>query len=157
MTDPQTPQKLLAESALTGPTLHPWQIRPEVADLQELLCAHGFPLQVDGNFGYRTEDAVRRFQRRHRLRADGVVGSQTWATLKGNLQPGQRILKLGHSGSDVYELQGLLRIQGHDIRRDGIFDQATEAAVRSFQAQHKLKISGIVDSTTWTLLGGGSL
>lgn len=38
-------------------------------------------LTVDGQFGARTESAVEAFQQRSGLKADGIVGSQTWAAL----------------------------------------------------------------------------
>jgi hypothetical protein len=39
-------------------------------------------LVVDGHFGAVTDTAVRAYQRRHGLLVDGVVGSQTWNTLR---------------------------------------------------------------------------
>lgn len=38
-------------------------------------------LAVDGIFGWRTEAAVKTFQRNHGLVADGIVGPKTWAKL----------------------------------------------------------------------------
>jgi hypothetical protein len=38
-------------------------------------------LVVDGNFGPRTEAAVREFQRRQQIVPDGIVGPKTWAAL----------------------------------------------------------------------------
>ena len=54
----------------------------EVADLQMLLNSkYGYDLEVDGNFGKATESAVKDFQKKHGLTADGVVGKKTWAAL----------------------------------------------------------------------------
>lgn len=57
---------------------------PEVLDLQELLLELGFdPGAVDGRFGPSTAGAVRAFQVSVGIRADGIAGPQTWATLDG--------------------------------------------------------------------------
>jgi peptidoglycan hydrolase-like protein with peptidoglycan-binding domain len=37
---------------------------------------------VDGNFGSKTERAVRDFQKKKNLQVDGTVGNQTWAALR---------------------------------------------------------------------------
>ncbi|MDP3235654.1 MAG: peptidoglycan-binding protein [Myxococcales bacterium] len=52
---------------------------PEVSRLQELLNARGASpaLSVDGDFGAKTEEAVRAFQRSQTLAEDGVVGPDT--------------------------------------------------------------------------------
>ena len=41
-------------------------------------------LVVDGQFGPRTESAVRAYQFSHDLVVDGIVGPQTWAALEGS-------------------------------------------------------------------------
>jgi peptidoglycan hydrolase-like protein with peptidoglycan-binding domain len=50
---------------------------PQVAVLQRDLTAVRFPIQSSGVFGSRTKLVVERFQSRHALAADGVVGPQT--------------------------------------------------------------------------------
>lgn len=42
-------------------------------------CLH---ISDDGSFGPKTEAAVKRFQRDHKLTVDGVVGPKTWAALR---------------------------------------------------------------------------
>lgn len=157
MNSPHHAAHLLCADALVGQTVYPWETGAMVEEMQELLCAHGLPVRVDGNFGYRTENEVRRFQRQHQLRVDGIVGPQTWATLKVTVPAGKRALRKGRTGMDVYELQGLLRVQGYSIQRTGIFDKETESSLLDFQKRHKLRLTGIVDVTTWTLLRGGFL
>lgn len=49
--------------------------------IQEWLTLHGTAVAIDGGFGPATEEAVRRFQTRRRLPADGVVNQATYAGL----------------------------------------------------------------------------
>ena len=63
----------------------------EVKRLQKLLH-----LYEDGIFGSITEEAVKAFQREHRLVADGIVGTQTWfmlAQLDRTLKVSKRKIK----------------------------------------------------------------
>lgn len=42
---------------------------------------HGYSIQVDGDFGPETENAVRDFQSSHNLTLTGVVNYATWQAL----------------------------------------------------------------------------
>ena len=53
------------------------------ADLQKALLRAGYdPGPIDGRLGKKTRSAVKAFQKKNGLTADGVVGEKTWATLK---------------------------------------------------------------------------
>ncbi len=49
--------------------------------LQEKLNRKGYNLKVDGDFGGKTETAVKDYQKKNGLTSDGVVGPKTWAKL----------------------------------------------------------------------------
>lgn len=51
-------------------------------------------------------------------------------------------------GDEVILLQWLLREQGYEVPESGIYDAATALAVRNFQRQHKLPLTGEVDART---------
>lgn len=59
----------------------------EVKKLQELLNKNGFSLIADGDFGLKTEAAVKEFQKKKNLIADGIVGPKTWEALGINTAP----------------------------------------------------------------------
>lgn len=53
-----------------------------VRRVQQRLTVNGYSLgAIDGDFGAKTEAAVKRFQADFRLTADGVIGQQTWIQL----------------------------------------------------------------------------
>lgn len=63
------------------PTLRLGSTGPFVTRLQLALTTTGEQLSQDGQFGPRTQRAVKRFQEAHGLGADGIVGPDTWAAL----------------------------------------------------------------------------
>ena len=141
----------------SSPEVQPWDTGIAVIELQELLNAHGYRRRIEGDFGSKTENAVRNFQAHHGLRADCVVKPDMWLILKQTVQPGTRLLKLGRSGKDVYELQGLLQVNGYSVERSGVFDEATRMSVMEFQTRCKLKVNGVVGRMVWALLRGQPL
>lgn len=144
----------IPETAIApGPTLSPWDIDPAVSEMQELLRAHGYSVPVNNDFDWKTEAAVKAYQRKHKLKIDAIVGPETWTSLKSTVKPGVRILREGCSGADVYELQGLLQVQGYVIKRDGVFGAETQSAVMAFQQRQNLQVTGMVNPVTWALLG----
>lgn len=112
---------------------------PAVRDVQRRLEDLGLPTHdPSGEFGPATRQAVRTFQQRRGLVADGVVGPDTWKVLvEAGYALGDRLLYLTDPmlrGDDVRELQRRIGQLGFDAGKDdGIFGPDTEAALFEFQ------------------------
>ncbi|MFH1833777.1 MAG: peptidoglycan-binding protein, partial [bacterium] len=132
----------------------------QVVDIQTRLAALDYFLGregADGFFGPHTESAIRAFQQRRLLYADGVVADNTWMELvEAGYEPGDRLLYLRvpyMRGDDVLYLQRRLDELGFDCGPvDGIFSPALEVAVTEFQRNTGLNVDGIVGETTLDLL-----
>ena len=138
-------------------------------------------LTVDGIFGSRMTETVKRFQKQFNLTADGVVGRQTWykisyiyvsvkdlaeltsegETATGILSDGtwgDTVLRIGSSGSAVEQLQFWLNTLAQyessipSVTVDGVYGSGTAGAVRAFQRRYGLSVDGVVGRATWTEL-----
>lgn len=85
---------------------------PAVAVAQLLLNRTGATLTVDGDFGRRTDAAVRGFQRQRSLGVDGIIGKNTWPRLKSAEQ--LQVL----DSIDVFD-PNLYQIEASRLRREG--------------------------------------
>ncbi|HLB04220.1 MAG TPA: glycoside hydrolase family protein, partial [Gaiellaceae bacterium] len=54
-----------------------------------MLTSTGFDVRADGDFGPRTEEAVRTFQAASGLVVDGIAGPRTWEVLSGQMAPSE--------------------------------------------------------------------
>lgn len=66
------------------PTIRKGSRGEAVTECQEILVDLGYDIGasgIDGVFGAKTEAAVKLFQKRHGLTADGIVGPRTWEQL----------------------------------------------------------------------------
>lgn len=145
----------------------------EVTTLQQRLKDLGFfKASVTGYFGSATKDALIQFQQAKGLTPDGVAGTSTEASLgdsstsskpereSSNPRPQLRkessghVLQLGDRGSQVSALQESLARAGLPSGARGIFDEATQDAVRQFQQTKGLTPDGIVGSQTMAALPG---
>ena len=128
----------------------------DVKQLQQYLIQLGYDLGkwgADGEFGDATELAVKDFQKKNGLEADGQYGKKTHAALIAAVKTnsseektlGNRLLKRGSVGGDVKQLQQYLIQLGYDLGKwgaDGEFGGATELAVKAFQKDSALAADG---------------
>ncbi len=56
----------------------------DVKKLQKELNKYGYKLDVDGQFGSKTQSAVKDYQKKNKLAVDGIVGENTWGSLNAN-------------------------------------------------------------------------
>lgn len=112
---------------------------------QYLLRARGYSLKVDGTFGPQSQEATRRFQRSHGLKATGILRALTWRKLIVPLRQGSR-------GDAVRAVQLVLHDFNSKLPIDGVFGAQTKREVQSWQRDSNLKPDGVVGPQTWRSL-----
>lgn len=161
MTRARSPTKGMIEMALQPwPEISKGHKAHPVPSLQYHLRARGQLVTVDGDFGPRTDAAVRAYQKEKRLTVDGIVGPLTWQALVVTVRRGDQ----GDAVRSVQE-EFQYRNQSDDEDNaplvDGIFGPRTEQAVRDWQQflrdndEPAMAVDGIVGRMTWQSLISG--
>ena len=127
----------------------------DVKDLQTKLKKLGYyDAYVDGDYGDTTVAAVKAFQKKYNLTADGIAGKETLKKLdsvykNADSDKDDDSLRMGDSGSDVKNLQTKLKKLGYyDGTVDSTFGSGTYAAVKAFQKKYNLTADGVAGSET---------
>ena len=171
----ETASGVLSDGAWGGVTLRTGSRGAAVEQLQFWLntlsqYVSSIPsVTVDGVYGSGTAAAVRAFQRRYGLTADGVAGRATWEAVYAqfvsiqsdngtpNAYPGAA-LRQGDKGQNVRLVQFWLKIARtvytalNNLKVDGAFGAATKRAVQAFQRYFGLSADGVVGRATWNKL-----
>lgn len=182
---PTSPPVITPKPSPTPLVLKLGSTGPSVRALQTKLRALGYMRTIDGDFGKGTENAVKAFQTRNRLRADGVAGPatlnkinsagavrapitaaptrvppRTTATPRPTAVPqvhANVYLKLGSTGAEVRRMQGRLIELGYlSGSATGEFNSATESAVIAFQKRNVSYYDGIAGPMTLSKLYSNS-
>lgn len=176
---PTSPPTITPKPSPTPLVLKLGSTGPSVRALQSKLRELGYMRTIDGDFGKGTENAVKAFQTRNRLRADGVAGPATLARInaanavrapvtaaptrvppRATATPqvhANVYLKLGSSGADVRRMQSRLIELGYlSGTATGQFNAATEAAVIAFQKRNVAYYDGIAGPMTLSKLYSNS-
>ena len=126
-----------------------------VKDLQTKLKKLGYyDAYVDGDYGDTTVAAVKAFQKKYNLTADGIAGKETLKKLdsvyeNANNDKDDDSLRMGDSGSAVKDLQTKLKKLGYYSGTvDSTFGSGTYAAVKAFQKKYNLTADGVAGSET---------
>lgn len=123
--------------------------RYAVRILQAVLNHNGASLLWEGNFGPKTEAALKALQTKAGRAADGVVDTEEWKWLLGEeaaVVTPPTVLKYGMSGPAVQEAQLLLNKHlGPMLDGTGKFLDKTVAAVKWFQRIKGFEQNGIID------------
>ncbi len=155
----------------TEPALKKGATGSRVTALQEQLKQLGYYTgKVDGSYGDGTVKAVKAFQSRNGLTADGVAGAATLRLLesgsakkaatptpKPTPTPTSSALRLGSTGSKVKSMQQKLKNLGYYTGSvDGTFGEGTQKAVKAFQKANGLTADGVAGTATLNKLNSSS-
>lgn len=159
------------ESATEAPsddrTLREGMEGEDVAAVQARLSQLGYYAgKIDGKYGSGTVAAMKAFQARNKLTADGVCGPNTVAVLfsgaaidnGSSVTPAPdpvptdkptSVLRPGDEGDQVKSVQKRLQELGYYAGSiDGVYGTGTTEAVRFFQARNSLTVDGRVGPKT---------
>ncbi len=108
-----------------------------VKELQRALKDAGYyGGKIDGVFGDLTYDAVRKFQYARGLKADGMAGTKTLASLKKHTDVSVSdsfVLSLGSKGDEVRQLKSFLITKGYTVSQGNEFLAVDRDAVIAWQ------------------------
>lgn len=128
-----------------------------VKELQRALkAADCYGGSIDGVYGDLTLEAVKKYQYKRGLHADGMAGSKTLASLNrvsGKKVRSSFLLAVGSKGAEVKKMQGYLSSQGYaHSDTGGEFGYSTEEAVKNWQKANGYEVTGSISESQYNKL-----
>lgn len=154
-----------APAPKSAPTLKIGSKGTAVTNMQNKLKKTGlYKGKINGSYDSATKNSIIAFQKKYKLKADGIAGPATLSKLdtvtKVSVASSTKIakapavksystLKVGSKGAAVKEIQTNLKKAGlYKGKINSSYDIATKRAVSAFQKKYKLKVNGIADPAT---------
>ena len=126
-----------------------------VLDIQQFLANNGFnPGPVDGQSGPKTKAAIKAFQQKTGLYADGIVGNKTKAAMKAytGCESGNVCKARDNSGAKLDSVAGVQTFLANNGFNPGIIDgemgSYTREAIKAFQRKVGLIPDGVAGTRT---------
>ena len=131
---------------------------PDVEGIQQRLYELGYldnKANIQGNFGEKTESAVKVFQKKNDLTADGKVGDHTLEMLYGE-DVVSNAYRLGDQNQVIESCQNALKKMGYvTFKPDGEMGKATVSAIKAFQQANGLTRDGCLGPVTRDMILSG--
>ena len=126
-----------------------------VLDVQQFLSNNGFnPGPIDGQSGPKTKAAIKAFQQKAGLYADGIVGNKTKAGMKAytGCESGNVCKARNNSGAKLDSVEGVQTFLANNGFNPGIIDgemgSYTREAIKAFQRKVGLIPDGVAGTRT---------
>ena len=145
-----------------------------VRTIQSMLQMKGYSVSVNGTYDSKTVSAVKAFQKKNGLKADGICGEDTQKLLFGDgltasatktpkptasptplpeLEKPDSTVRKGSSGADAKLVQQRLIALGYLTgKADGKFGAQSVEALKDFQSNNRLVADGVAGSGTNAVL-----
>lgn len=118
----------------------------DVKTLQEMLNQNGYSLDLDGNFGPKTQEAVKDYQTKNGLQVDGIAGNETWGKLSGGTPSTVSSSQAG--AADMSFSYGDYQQSDTVQQAYALLQQQMGSKPGAYQSQYQNQIGALIDQIT---------
>lgn len=119
----------------------------DVRELQKKLNENGYSLEVDGQFGSKTQAAVKDYQKKNNLQVDGIAGKNTWGRLSKAAAPQTTTQKTPEQPSPYEQaMQNLQAAQGKTPEYSAGYDEQMNQLFQKIMNREKFSYDPNADN-----------